>query len=85
MLLPATAIVCVCSESAKPNLVVPSGAEITVEMITHHAGDDAEKMIYGDPDIESIYKWGADMMAMSTRGPTGVGESCPYLPQKPPI
>lgn len=26
-------------ESAKPALAVPSGSEVTVEMITHHAGD----------------------------------------------
>lgn len=26
-------------ENVKPSLVVPSGAEVTVEMITHHAGD----------------------------------------------
>lgn len=38
LLLPAV-------ESLKPNLVVPSGSEVTVEMITHHAGDDQDKMI----------------------------------------
>lgn len=32
-------------ESLKPALVVRSGAEVTVEMITHHAGDDPDKMI----------------------------------------
>lgn len=29
------------SESLKPRLVIPSGSEVTVEMITHHAGDAA--------------------------------------------
>jgi len=36
--------------------VLGSGDTISVEMITHHAGDDYEKMIAGDPGIESIYK-----------------------------
>lgn len=34
-----------------------SGDKITVEMITHHAGDDYDKMIKGDPGVEDIYKW----------------------------
>lgn len=41
-------------------------------MITHHAGDDPAKMIYGDPGVESIYEWGAKM-AIPTRGATGQG------------
>lgn len=41
----AVLMCCAAVESLKPNLVVPSGAEVTVEMITHHAGDDPDKMI----------------------------------------
>eukprot|EP00775_Hariotina_reticulata_P001825 gene1825-2159_t len=58
------------SESLKPNLVIPSGSEVTVEMITHHAGDDPDKMIKGDPGVEAIYEWGAKM-GISARGATG--------------
>jgi hypothetical protein len=37
--LAAAAVSRVCpSESLKPRLVIPSGSEVTVEMITHHAG-----------------------------------------------
>lgn len=60
-------------ESAIPRLIVPSGSEVTVEMITHHAGDDPEKMIYGDAAIEGIFEWGATM-AIPTRGATGNGD-----------
>lgn len=45
---------------------------MTVEMITHHAGDDPDKMINGDPGVESIYEWGAKM-GVPTRGATGQG------------
>jgi hypothetical protein len=50
-------------ESLKPNLVVPSGAEVTVEMITHHAGDDPDKMIKVGPS------WLGCSVAMSVRHP----------------
>lgn len=43
-------------------------------MITHHAGDDPEKMIIGDPGIESIYKWNEEGMGVPTRGATGMGD-----------
>lgn len=36
-------------ENAKPAMAVASGSEVTVEMITHHAGDDPDKLIKGDP------------------------------------
>jgi hypothetical protein len=34
-----------------------SGETITVEIITHHAGHDYEKMIKGDPNVEEIFYW----------------------------
>ena len=57
--------------------MVASGSEVVVEMITHHAGDDPDKMIKGDPGVESIYEWGAKM-AIPTRGATGQGEAVPW-------
>lgn len=43
-------------ENVKPSLVVPSGAEVTVEMITHHAGDDPDKLIKGDKGMFYAHK-----------------------------
>jgi hypothetical protein len=34
-----------------------SGETITVEVITHHAGHDYEKMIRGDTNVEDIFYW----------------------------
>ena len=51
--MPAVLVAAV--ESLKPNLVVPSGSEVTVEMITHHAGDDPDKMIKVLPLLSATY------------------------------
>lgn len=45
-------------ENSKPALAVPSGSEVTVEMITHHAGDDPDKLIKGDPGESWHDLWG---------------------------
>jgi hypothetical protein len=45
----------VFSTGLTPKLVANSGDTVEIEMITHHAGDDYEKMIQGDPGIEDIY------------------------------
>lgn len=37
-------------------MTINSGDTVTVEMITHHAGDYFEGMIKGDSGIESIYQ-----------------------------
>ncbi|PSC67996.1 acetamidase [Micractinium conductrix] len=44
-------------DGLEPNLVVASGDTVSVKMITHHEGDDYDKMIKGDPGVEDIYKW----------------------------
>jgi hypothetical protein len=44
------------SNGVEPNLVASSGDTIDIELITHHAGDDFDKMIQGDPGVEDIYK-----------------------------
>ena len=46
------------SKLETPVLTVASGDEIVVEMATHHACDDYDKMIKGDPGMEDIYLWG---------------------------
>jgi len=44
------------SNGVEPNLVASSGDTIDIELITHHAGDDYDKMIKGDPGVEDIYE-----------------------------
>jgi hypothetical protein len=40
-----------------PKLYVNSGDEVTVEMVTHMAGDYYDGMVKGDPALEGIYHW----------------------------
>lgn len=56
------------SRSLKPVLEVRSGDYVTVETLTHHANDDAERMIEGDEGAESIYRWTAEGKAVERRG-----------------
>lgn len=59
------------SEGAK--LTIRSGDTVTVESITHHANDDAERMIEGDLAAEEIFHWTKDEKTMVRRG-AGPGE-----------
>ncbi|KAI8475339.1 MAG: hypothetical protein J3K34DRAFT_390713 [Monoraphidium minutum] len=59
---------------AKPAAAVQSGSTITVEMLTHQAGDAADLMLEGDKNMEEIYKWDASGMAIPFRGYTGRGD-----------
>lgn len=51
-----------------PILEVQSGEIVTIECLTHHAYDDYERMIKGDPGAESVFHWTADQMTVSRRG-----------------
>jgi hypothetical protein len=42
------------SKSAKPVVEVTSGDFVTIETLTHHANDDAERMVKGDPGAEKV-------------------------------
>src|ERR1700741_3400720 len=42
------------SKLLKPLVEVGSGDYVTVEVLTHHANDDAERMVTGDPGAESV-------------------------------
>lgn len=57
------------SKNLAPVIAVNSQDYVTLETITHHAGDDYERMIAGDPAIESIYNWTAEGQTISNRGP----------------
>jgi FtsP/CotA-like multicopper oxidase with cupredoxin domain len=48
------------SKLLKPQLEVDSGDYVTIEAVTHHAGDDIERMVNGDSGVESIYLWTKD-------------------------
>ncbi len=48
-----------------------SGDEIVVEMATHQAGDDYDKMVRGDPAMEDIYYWSQTQMNVGLRGRSG--------------
>ncbi|PRW59935.1 acetamidase [Chlorella sorokiniana] len=67
------------SDAVEPNLIASSGDEIAVEMITHHAGDDYDKMVKGDPGVEDIYEWTKDGQNVPMRGKSGVGDGVHVL------
>jgi hypothetical protein len=56
------------SKSLKPIVEVDSGDFITVECLTHQAGDDPERMIVGDPGAKSVYYWTKEQRNVNRRG-----------------
>ena len=51
-----------------PVLEVDSGDLVTIETLTHHANDDAARMIEGDPGAERVYRWDRVGKAVDRRG-----------------
>ncbi|MCW5773345.1 MAG: acetamidase/formamidase family protein, partial [Rhodospirillaceae bacterium] len=51
-----------------PVLQVRSGDIVTIDTLTHHAYDDYERMIAGDPDAESVFHWTAEKKNVFRRG-----------------
>jgi acetamidase/formamidase len=56
------------SKLLKPQLEVDSGDFVTIEALTHHANDDAERMIKGDPGAESVFHWTKEKKNIDRRG-----------------
>ena len=56
------------SKNLKPVVEVVSGDFVTIETVTHHANDDAERMVKGDPGVESIFHWDAKRKGVDRRG-----------------
>jgi acetamidase/formamidase len=56
------------SNALKPKIEIDSGDLITIEALTHHANDDAERMIAGDPGAESVFHWTRDVKKVDRRG-----------------
>lgn len=56
------------SKTIAPVLTVTSGDRATIETLTHHAGDDYDRMVAGDPGAESVYFWTRERKAVKRRG-----------------
>jgi acetamidase/formamidase len=56
------------SKLLKPLVEVDSGDYVTIEVLTHHANDDAERMVKGDPGAESVFLWTKDKKGVNRRG-----------------
>lgn len=56
------------SKHLKPVVEVESGDFVTIETLTHHANDDFERMIKGDPGAESVYYWDKKRKGVDRRG-----------------
>src|ERR1700744_6377617 len=56
------------SRSLKPLVEIDSGDYVTIEALTHHAYDDYDRMIKGDPGAESVFLWTKDKKNVSRRG-----------------
>jgi hypothetical protein len=55
------------SRSLKPLVEIDSGDYVTIEALTHHAYDDYERMIKGDPGAESVFLWTKDKKNVNRR------------------
>ena len=56
------------SKSLKPQVTVEPGDFVTIETLTHHAGDDFDRMIKGDPGAESVFYWDKKKKGVIRRG-----------------
>jgi acetamidase/formamidase len=56
------------SKTLKPQAEVDSGDFVTIETLTHHAADDLDRMVKGDPGAESVYLWTRDKKGVNRRG-----------------
>jgi len=56
------------SKKIAPALTLKSGDRATIETLTHHANDDYERMIAGDPGAESVFHWTREHKAIVRRG-----------------
>jgi acetamidase/formamidase/AraC-like DNA-binding protein len=54
--------------SLPPQTEVNSGDTITIETLTQHASDDAERMIAGDAGAESVFGWTPNAKNVDRRG-----------------
>src|SRR5260370_13653057 len=56
------------SKLLKPVVEIDSVDYVTIDTLTHHANDDAARMIKSDPGAESVYLWTKDKKGVNRRG-----------------
>ena len=56
------------SKKLKPQVEIDFGDFITIEALTHHANDDSERMVKGDPGAESVFLWTKEKKNVNRRG-----------------
>ena len=56
------------SKIAKPVVEIESGDYATIETLTHHANDDADRMVKGDAGAESVFYWDSERKGVDRRG-----------------
>ncbi|SON55652.1 Acetamidase [Hartmannibacter diazotrophicus] len=56
------------SKAVQPALTLKSGDRATIETLTHHAYDDYDRMIAGDPGAEAVFKWTREEKGIVRRG-----------------
>jgi acetamidase/formamidase len=56
------------SKTIKPRIEIDSGDFVTIEALTHHAGDDWDRMVKDDPGVESVFLWTKDKKGVNRRG-----------------
>ena len=70
------------SKLLKPQVEVASGDFVTIEVLTHHANDDVERMVKGDPGAESVFFWDKQRKGVDRRG---AGEQRALQEVPPPV
>ena len=55
-------------QAPKADREVNIGDYVTIEALTHHANDDAERMVKGDAGAESVFLWTKDKKGVNRRG-----------------
>src|SRR5260370_12668092 len=81
------------SKRVAPSLTLRSGDRATIETLTHHANDDHERMIPGDPGAESVFHSTREHKALPRPGPAptagpfvpGSPDAIPLHPPTPPL
>ena len=67
------------SKLLPPQLTIASGETVVVEMASHHACDDYDKMVKGDAGMESVFEWSSSVKGVSRRGAMGTGDGVHVL------
>ena len=58
----------ISASSYNRSIEIDSGDYVTIECLTHQAGDDPARMIKGDPGAESVYHWTREQKNVDRRG-----------------